>query len=123
MAFKESKDRDGREPVFEYFNNSLLDQNYSFKQGHSEYLFVNGTLKNENRQSESVMTFQVVLLTWPRSNSSETMKYEMTFNYDRTSNLFKFEKNQISRINNYYNSSYCILNKRPDLRQFCFCKL
>lgn len=125
LAFKESKDRDGREPVFEYYNNSLLDTNYSFKQAHSDYLSLNGTSKDENRKMkyDYLMTFQVVLITWPRSNSSETMKYEMTFNYDRTNNLFKFGKNQISRINNYYNSSYCILNKRPDLRQFCFCRL
>ena len=123
LAFKESKDRDGREPVFEYQNNSLLNQQFSFKQIQSSYLTVNKTLKTENMQSNSVMTFQIVLNTWPMSNFSESMKYEMTFNYDSNNNLFKFGKNQISRINNYRNSSHCILNKRPDLRQFCFCKL
>lgn len=110
LAFKESKDLHGRVPVFEYLNNT--NQHYSLS-SNSKNLF-----KNLNKE----IVFQIVLSTWPGNLVKETMKYEMTLKYDKSIDVFKFGKNEISRINNYHNSSYCILNKRPDLRQFCYCK-
>lgn len=117
LAFKESKDLHGREPVFEYLNNSFLEQQYSYASNLDNF-------KNRTNLSFKNMeiTFQIVLTTWPGKHINENMKYELTFKYDKSSDQFRFGKNEISRINNYHNSSYCILNKRPDLRQFCYCK-
>jgi len=113
LAFKESKDMHGRVPVFEYSNNSLLDQQYSF----------NSSINNNIDKSEAnKVTFQIILTCYPGTALNEIMKYEMTFKYLKSNETFEFDKNEISRINNYNNNSYCILNKRPDLRSYCVCK-
>lgn len=116
LAFKESKDLHGREPVFEYSNYS--NQHYSLTP-----LTLNLTNKTSNLSDlNKEIVFQILLTTWPGNFTQETMKYEMTFKYNKLNDAFKFGKSEISRINNYHNSSHCILNKRPDLRQFCYCK-
>ncbi len=63
------------------------------------------------------IVFQIALTTWPGIAT-----YELSFKYNRADGRFTFNKNEISRINNYNSTSSCMLSKRPDLRQYCFCK-
>jgi len=120
LAFKESQDLHGRVPVFEFTNNSLLDQQYSLKTFNNSFINHNNN-KSEYNYANTKITFQIILTCYP-GKLNEIMKYEMTFKYFKFNDKFEFAKNEISRINNYNNSSYCILNKRPDLRSYCVCK-
>jgi hypothetical protein len=63
------------------------------------------------------VVYQIVLTTWPGDAI-----YELSFKYNKYFGLFKFNKEEISRINSYNGTSNCMLNRRPDLRQFCYCK-
>jgi hypothetical protein len=63
------------------------------------------------------VVYQIVLTTWPGNAI-----YELSFKFNKYFGVFKFNKDEISRINSYNGTSNCMLNRRPDLRQFCFCK-
>lgn len=145
LTFKKSKDIHGREALFEdnisditVDNNISISKNNDSSQNHTEIgLRENGSnntsnsslpntnkllsLKNSNMTKTSYTErdtiFQIVLTTWPGNAT-----YELSFKYNKYDGVFKFNKNEISRINSYNGTSSCMLNKRPDLRQFCFCK-
>jgi len=122
LEFKKSKDIHGREAVFEKFDEntvSMLEK--LLKQGGLGVL--NGSNIDDKAGSRmdsyvnSEINFQIVLTTAPNNAS-----YELSFKYNVYDGLFRFNKNEISRINSYNNTANCILDKRPDLRQFCYCK-
>jgi hypothetical protein len=135
LAFKESKDIHGREALFDdlYENSSqdlvdtgnleiyigkskqIISSNLSNSNESLKSLDENVAISNKYLESETV--FQISLTTWPGKAT-----YELSFKYNRYKNLFKFNKNEISRINSYNSTSSCMVSKRPDLRQFCFCK-
>lgn len=135
LAFKKSKDIHGREALFEDLNsfdsNNLedflkpikpftystisLNETTNLTSTLSPDLSVNKNLTLNNLDTETI--FQIALTTWPGNAT-----YELSFKYNRFTGVFKFNKNEISRINNYNDTSSCMLNKRPDLRQFCYCK-
>jgi hypothetical protein len=150
LTFKKSKDIHGREALFEEegpFNETvnstssaasissllLIDDDSLIlqplnKRNVSIYYIHNVTSVNgtdvTNHTSfytkESLsrpIVFQIALTTWPGNAT-----YELSFKYNRYDGQFEFNKNEISRINNYNGTSSCMLNKRPDLRQYCFCK-
>lgn len=117
LAFKQSKDIHGREAMFDEI--SKFDQNFEqdvFKSlAMSNVSSENSTMVNDHLNFEHV--FQIVLTTWPGNGT-----FELSCRYNRYSGRIKFNKNEISRINSYKSSADCIVNKRPDLRQYCFCK-
>jgi hypothetical protein len=76
-----------------------------------------GASKAKSFHSHMLSVYQISLTTWPGNAT-----YELSFKYNRVSGEFKFNKNEISRINSYNSTSSCMLNKRPDLRQYCYCK-
>ena len=139
LAFKESRDIHGREAVFEDLNSTSttsLDYNlddhlsnltqFDSSQNKFEFNLTNAThyIANSSKLDmdrklflSSDIIFQIVLTTWP-SNAT----FELSLKYQRNNASFKFNKNEISRINNYNGTSNCMLDKRPDLRQFCFCR-
>ena len=73
--------------------------------------------KNMPTIQNTDIVFQIVLTTWPGEAS-----YELSLKYNKYSGLFQFNKNEISRINSYNTTSNCMIDKRPDLRQFCYCR-
>ena len=103
LAFRKSVDIHGREFLFDDDDDDEQNQ------------------KNANNETSSdehhALTFQMVLSTLPGNAT-----YELSFRLNRTSGAYTFNKNEISRINSYGNTSQCIGDKRPDLRQFCFCR-
>ena len=126
LAFKKSKDIHGREALFEesteskvnfddkffkpFFNNSTkLNSFQNLNETQNE------TKLNDHLNVEHV--FQIVLTTWPGN-----AVFELSCKYNQYTGIFKFNKNEISRINRYNSTSNCMLNKRPDLRQYCYCK-
>ena len=136
LAFKESKDIHGREALF--FNLNSDNATQSSDTGNlDEYLFRPTVVENtstsitnfsnstssespeaiSSKYLDSETVFQISLTTWPSQAT-----YELSLKYNRYKGLFSFNKNEISRINSYNGTSNCIVNKRPDLRQFCFCK-
>ena len=130
LAFKKSKDIHGREALFEkdkHANASLIQSinadelMLTLTKNLSGSVSVNETRGSQNNPLDiyinSEIIFQIVLTTWPGNAS-----YELSFKYNIHDGLFKFNKNEISRINNYNGNANCMLNKRPDLRQFCYCK-
>lgn len=144
LAFKKSKDIHGREAEFENVNikpsvlESLIENSLLNRSVKSTSLSTTTTTKeptNNNNSSvnnstsvskaplltdlfvNSEINFQIVLTTAP-SNAS----YELSFKYNLSDGLFHFNRNEISRINSYNSSANCMLEKRPDLRQFCYCK-
>ena len=137
LAFKQSKDIHGREALFDNINKtySLFDTEEDLfinrptkQQLDSENIETNESSSNatdggSNKQPlgsmyvNSEVNFQIVLTTWPGLAS-----YEISFKYNVIDELFHFNRNEISRINSYNSSANCILSKRPDLRQFCYCK-
>jgi hypothetical protein len=88
-----------------------------------EAAFINATANdgianNTSKRTESVfVTYQIVLTTMPGNAI-----FEISFRFDRSNERFHFNRNEISRINSYNQTSFCIFEKRPDMRQFCFCK-
>ena len=130
LAFKKSKDIHGREALFEkdkHANASLIQSinadelMLTLTKNLSGSVSVNETRGSQNNPLDiyinSEIIFQIVLTTWPGNAS-----YELSFKYNIHDGLFKFNKNEISRINNYNGNANCMLNTRPDLRQFCYCK-
>jgi hypothetical protein len=124
LSFKNSKDMHGREAVFEESN--LLNNEEIKSYDKSEMSFELTTKNKENNsthnnQTQTIqntdITYQIVLTAEPGSAI-----FELSLKYNKFKNLFKFNKNEISRINNYNNTSLCMVKKRPDLRQFCYCK-
>ena len=144
MAFKESKDIHGREALFLNINenssqtmpdNGNLDVYinkrlyHSFSKSNLSVTKSSGTnasafssssvpheVSNEVSNLDSETVFQISLTTWPGNAT-----YELSFRYNRYKQDFKFNKNEISRINSYNGTSNCMNEKRPDLRQFCYC--
>ncbi|CAF0891405.1 unnamed protein product [Brachionus calyciflorus] len=58
------------------------------------------------------------------NNNGGIYEFSITDEFDfvkRKSN-YLINKNSISRVNKYGNSSHCIFNDYTDLRKFCFCK-
>lgn len=93
-------------------NKELLDFQKSKDVHGREALF------NTNHTKQNTDTiYQITIVTQPG-----LAIYELSLKYNEISNKFKFNKNDISRINSYNTTSNCIVNIRPDLRQFCFCK-
>jgi hypothetical protein len=115
LLFKKSKDIHGRVALFD---NSSLDTSFDL-----DYFILESNNKSASNVSffSSFMNletiFQIVLTTWPGNAS-----YELSFKYNLQERLFTFNKNEISRINSYNGTSSCMLKKRPDLRQYCYCK-
>lgn len=136
LSFKKSKDLHGREAVFEndnYYDENNIDVNYlhyntnysnnssnlNLNKINNQQPNFNTTNANQTRTIQNTdITYQIVLTTFPGFAT-----YELSFKYNKLKNKFKFNKNEISRINSYNNNSNCILDKRPDLRQFCYCKI
>ncbi|RNA09368.1 hypothetical protein BpHYR1_003542 [Brachionus plicatilis] len=115
LAFKQSKDIHGREALFEensniekYFENDMLKP---VELNNSNVSRVVGDHLNFEH------VFQIVLTTWPGNAT-----FELACRYNRYTGKIKFNKNEISRINSYKSSANCIMDKRPDLRAYCFCK-
>lgn len=130
LTFKQSKDIHGREAVFEDVSDVENDDDLFVKplnisplnlitiSNHSTTSnTTNLTELTANRTLTAEAVFQITLTTWPGQAS-----YELSFKYNRYNGSFSFSKNEISRINNYNGTSSCMLSKRPDLRQYCFCK-
>lgn len=141
LAFKKSKDIHGREALFdetsknlsnleEFFtttstsssppppsssSSSNLSSNQSVITAANSSMMIMNMKKNYHLNMDSI--YQISLTTWPGNAT-----YELSFKYNRFSGQFKFNKNEISRINAYNATSSCMLSKRPDLRQYCFCK-
>jgi hypothetical protein len=142
LLFKESRDIHGREAIFHNELNLTNSSNTSSLMS----LLVSNTIDNDflrplrslvanqtnkfnltNKNSQidnrldsyvnAEIIFQIVVTTWPGNAT-----YEISFKYDFENDSYKFNKNEISRINNYNSTSSCMTDKRPDLRQFCFCK-
>lgn len=111
LAFKRSKDIHGREALFE--SNFTDEQKLEDMLKPSELDRQN--ILNDHLNIEHV--FQIVLTTWPGNGT-----FELSFKYNRYSGKVTFNKNEISRINRYNSSANCIINRRPDLRPYCFCK-
>lgn len=121
LSFQKSKDMHGREALFSEENLLKNDEITSYDQIDFNVKSdgnINITQSNQTRTIQNTdITYQIVLTAEPGSAT-----YELSFKYNKLENLFKFNKNEISRINNYNNTSNCMLKKRPDLRQFCYCK-
>jgi hypothetical protein len=141
LAFKKSKDIHGREALFEdvdiklsalesLIENNLLNKSILSNRTSAEISSVTEVESSDTNNTlvsskplltdifvNSEINFQIVLTTSP-SNAS----YELSFKYNLNDGQFHFNRNEISRINNYNTSANCMLEKRPDLRQFCFCK-
>ena len=152
LTFKESKDIHGREALFEEdlainetdTNNAtghnstssssisalLLEDDDQFLLSPLNTRFnlsnemlrigrngINQPVMSFKRSMNAETVFQIALTTWPGNAT-----YELSFRYNRYDGEFKFNKNEISRINNYNSTSSCMLSKRPDLRQYCYCK-
>lgn len=127
LSFKESKDIHGREAVFEKLENTsfpfiemeILKRKFlQTNKLHSVNETWNATTNPMIDMSvNSEINFQIVLTTYP-SNAS----YELTFKYNLHDGKFHFNKNELSRINRYNGTANCIVENRPDLRQFCYCK-
>jgi hypothetical protein len=121
IAFKESRDSPGREPVFENLkdeSNQNSDENLLFLINPPEIdtSNFNGNLR-KNDDLYFQVGFQISFTTWPGQ-----ARYELSLTYNRLDGTFKFNKDEISRINSYNQSSSCISIKRPDLRQYCVCR-
>ncbi len=142
LEFKKSKDIHGREAVFEEFDmgsvavlerlleegglDAMMEKTASdggdLVNGTSGGGVANGTSGDRaathmSTYVNSEINFQIVLMTAPNNAS-----YELSFKYNVYDGLFRFNRNEISRINSYNNTANCMLDKRPDLRQFCYCK-
>jgi len=129
IAFKMSKDVHGREAVFdEIFSskkNPKSEDNLLFLIKPKQLNMNISQASNETEESlyrkENDLFYQVVfqisLTTWPGQ-----ARYELSLKFNRLDGTFEFNKNEISRINSYNQSSNCIALERPDLRQFCVCK-
>ena len=127
LSFKESKDIHGREAVFEKNRSlplleSIIEEDIlKRKFYHDQSSKVNETNTTDPLINvvyvNSEINFQIVLTTYP-SNAS----YELTFKYNLYDGQFHFNKNELSRINRYNGTANCIVENRPDLRQFCYCK-
>jgi hypothetical protein len=129
IAFKRSKDVHGREAVFdEIFPNKKIsssDDNLLFLIEPKQLDLNVSRVSNEtgdslNRKETDLfyqVVFQISLTTWPGYG-----RYELSLKFNRLDGTFEFNKNEISRINSYNQSSNCIALERPDLRQFCVCK-
>lgn len=128
LAFKKSKDIHGREALFESnpkvtssIIESIFEKDFFLKP--SNYSEVNSTNSGTGKHPlmdmfvNSEINFQIVLTTSPNNAS-----YELSFKYNVYEGVFLFNRNEISRINSYNSSANCMLDKRPDLRQFCYCK-
>lgn len=109
LAFKQSKDIHGREALFE---SNFTDEPEIIK---PVELNKRGNIMNDHLNVENV--FQIVFTTWPGNGT-----FELSCKYNRYSGKVTFNKNEISRINRYNSSANCMINRRPDLRQYCFCK-
>ena len=117
LSFKNSKDMHGREAVFNEGNeNDEEISNYATKET-SFTKSMNSSHNATHTIQNTDISYQIVLTTEPGKGT-----YELSLKYNKLTNLFKFNKNEISRINNYNNTSNCMVKKRPDLRQFCYCK-
>ena len=129
LLFKESKDIHGREAIFHDLSTnvsntssfSLLNTIISTNRMNDEFLSPyfnyrpnssNNFIKSYNNELNSFVdteiTFQITLNTWPGNGS-----FEMSLKYNMKNSQFIFNKNEISRINNYYNTSNCINKIRP----------
>jgi hypothetical protein len=74
--------------------------------------------------------FQIV--TAPNNGMYEftaTYEFDLVLESDRLSKIdsemltkFKINENSISRINKYGNDSFCVHDKYPNLRKYCYCK-
>jgi hypothetical protein len=132
LLFKESKDIHGREAIFDdlnvnnlsNFTSSDLNEVLSYNNIDDEFLgnsiieqFNNSYYHELNSFVDTEITFQISLKTWPGDGA-----FEMSLKYDLKNNKLIFNKNEISRINNYHNTSNCINKIRPDMRQYCYCK-
>lgn len=141
LAFKMSKDIHGREALFDDLESdkgnfsNLLDEfslassspvipfySYDLKNDTQLKNATNGSsinkyLNKNNFTSNMDSIYQIIFTTWPGNAT-----YELSFKFNRFNGEFKFNKNEISRINSYNGTSNCMTNKRPDLRQYCFCK-
>jgi hypothetical protein len=106
-TFVNSKDIHGREAQFSKQTNYTEYDDLSSSS-------VNHTL---NRNQNSLITYQIAVTTAPGNAA-----FELSFRFDRHSKTYSFNRNEISRINGYNQTSYCIVQTRPDMRQFCFCK-
>jgi hypothetical protein len=145
LLFKESKDIHGREAIFHDLkeksinisnfsysknlkSNNIDDEFLSFyfkyRSNSSKkymdsinYMQYNNSYNELNSFVDTEITFQITFNTWPGNGS-----FEMSLKYDLKNSQLVFNKNEISRINTYHNTSNCINNIRPDMRQFCYCK-
>ena len=127
IAFKMSKDVHGREAVFDEIfpskKSPSSDDNLLFLIKPKQLdlnISLNETEKSLYRKENDLfyqVVFQISLTTWPGQ-----ARYELSLKFNRLDGTFEFNKNEISRINSYNQTSSCIALERPDLRQFCVCK-
>lgn len=130
LAFKMSKDIHGREALFDDLDankrndSDLLAEFTSTTRKRADRVYdearnlTNRTIETLTMNSSGKDSiYQIIFTTWPGNGT-----FELSFKYNRLSGEFKFNRNEISRINSYNSTSNCMINKRPDLRQYCFCK-
>lgn len=128
LAFKKSKDIHGREALFDDLNandnnvSNPLDE-FSMKRSALNYLLPSSSNKTSNmtdKFSSSLSRdsiYQIIFTTWPGNAT-----FELSFRFNRFTGELKFNRNEVSRINSYNSTSNCMVNKRPDLRQYCYCR-
>lgn len=133
LAFKMSKDIHGREALFDFQNttknrnsSNQIDEEFRIVNESSDDIVksfgnqTNGTMAimgKKKKISGEAATYQIIFTTWPGNGT-----YELSFRFSQVNGEFMFNRNEISRINSYNSTSNCMVNKRPDLRQYCFCK-
>jgi hypothetical protein len=61
--------------------------------------------------------YQVKIVTSP----SDAI-YEASVIYDFVSNTFRVKISDVSRINKYGSQAFCIMEKNPELRKYCYCR-
>jgi hypothetical protein len=74
--------------------------------------FQNSSLKLTNE----TIFYQIQLETTPGQG-----QFEVTAEYDLKTKTFNIQKRYLSRMSKYGEMSACIAQKRPDLREICFC--
>jgi hypothetical protein len=93
-------------------NNRPLKSGHSNNENSGVPQFQNSSLKltNETR------FYQIQLETTPGQG-----QFEVTAEYDPKTKTFDIQKRHLSRMNKYGEMSACIAQKRPDLREICYC--
>lgn len=93
----------------------LNTNNRSLKSIHSS----NGIPQFQNSSFETANEttfYQIQFETTPGQG-----QFELTAEYNPRTKTFDIQKRHLSRMNKYGETSACIAQKRPDLREICFC--